>query len=351
MAALAALAAAGCGRGQQAAAPPRAPPPDPVSARVQAINGAELAGAILPPTPAATTPGLFQPDPVVVKAEVLLARAHASPGVIDGVAGTNLRRAILAFEAMVGLPADGQLTETVWARLKAPASPPEFAVYTESAADVAGPFYPDVGENFVAAAKLRALGYSSPEEAIAARFHMSEALLEALNPGADFKAAGTRLAVAQPEVPALPPVDHVQVDKAQASLRAYDAQGAMVGSFPATVGSVERPSPRGVHKVVGVSLDPVYVYDPAKLTWGPKGHGKLTIRPGPNNPVGLVWIALNAPGYGIHGSPRPDKIGKTASHGCVRLTNWDALLLSSALKPGTPVVFVHQRGGAAAPGG
>ena len=316
------------------------------SAQIVAINSAQ------PTAPEAQAPaaGLSQtqaqtPSPDIIKAEVLLARAHASPGVIDGLAGSNLKRAVAAFEAMNGLPQDGQLSSAVWAKLDT-AGPPAAAYYAETAQDVAGPFYPFVGENFVAASKLASPGYSSPLEMLAARFHMSQALLKMLNPGADFQRAGQALVVVNPRIPALPDVKTIQVDKAKASVRAYDAGGVMVGSFPATVGSTERPSPSGVRKVKGVSFNPTYTYDPAKLTWGPKSHGRFTIRPGPNNPVGLVWIALNAPGYGIHGSPNPDKIGKTASHGCVRLTNWDALLLAHAVHFGDVVTFINERAGA-----
>jgi lipoprotein-anchoring transpeptidase ErfK/SrfK len=181
---------------------------------------------------------------------------------------------------------------------------------------------------------------------LAERFHMSEPLLQALNPGVDFEHPGTPLVVAQPMIPAVPAVDHIEVDKANASVRAYDASNKLIASFPATVGSTDRPSPSGVHKVNGVSFNPVYTYDPSKLTWGPKQHGKFSIKPGPNNPVGLVWIDLNAPGYGIHGTPEPHTIGKTGSHGCVRLTNWDALELAHAVKPGVMVTFIRQRGGA-----
>jgi lipoprotein-anchoring transpeptidase ErfK/SrfK len=334
----------GCERGPAPSAPP---PPDPLAGAVAAIANAPQTPA---PTPSASQ-SKPSPSPTVIKAEVLLARAHASPGVIDGLPGSNLERAVAAFETMNGLPADGQLNPTVWSRLSAVSGAPVAGVYVETAADVAGPFYPDVGEDMVAASKLASPGYSSPLEALAARFHMSQDLLSALNPGRDFKTAGERLVVALPDVPALAPVASVQVDKAKASAVAFDAQGHMIASFPATVGSTEKPSPTGVHKVVGVSFNPTYTYDPAKLTWGPKRHGRFTIKPGPNNPVGLVWIALNAPGYGVHGSPDPDKIGKTASHGCVRLTNWDAVLLAHAVKPGVTVTFVHARDDADAKSG
>jgi lipoprotein-anchoring transpeptidase ErfK/SrfK len=334
------------------AAPPSAsaakPPAKPVAAvdpalaaRVNAINTAQFVpGPQSAAKPAANAP----PDPALIKAEVLLARDQASPGEVDGLAGSNLSRAVKAYEQMNGQPMDGQLSPALWTRLNTPGQAPVAALYTLTAQDVAGPFYPDVGENMVAAAKLATPGYARPSEMLGERFHMSEKLLQALNPGADMTKAGTVLVVTQPLVPALAKVDHLQVDKAAASVRAYAADATLVASFPATVGSTDRPSPSGVHKVQGVSFNPIYTYDPSKLTFGPKKHGKFDIQAGPNNPVGLVYIALNAPGYGIHGTPNPDTIGKTASHGCVRLTNWDALLLAHAVKPGVMVSFIHARG-------
>jgi lipoprotein-anchoring transpeptidase ErfK/SrfK len=318
-----------------------------LAAEVQQINqaGPPRLTAVVPSARASRA----APDPSLIKAEVLLARAHASPGEADGLPGANLTRAIKAFEQMRGLPVDGRLTGPVWAALTAGQQHPIAAIYTIAPADVAGPLYPAVGDNFVKAAKLPALGYSRPSQMLAERFHMSEGLLAALNPGADFTKPGTQLVVMQPWTPPLPAVDHIEVDKANAQLRAYDAAGVLIASFPTTVGSRERPSPSGVRKVQRVTFNPFYTYDPRKLSWGPKGHGVLTIKPGPENPVGVVWIALNAPGYGIHGAPNPDLIGKTQSHGRVRLTNWDALLLAHAVRPGVVVTFVHQRGGSAVP--
>jgi lipoprotein-anchoring transpeptidase ErfK/SrfK len=316
-------------------------------ARISAINDAQF---VAPRQPAAKPAANPLPDPALIKAEVLLARAQVSPGEIDGLAGSNLTRAVKAYEQMTGQPVDGQLTPALWTRLAAQSQAPVAASYTVTAQDVAGPFYPDVGEDMVAASKLATPGYARPGEMLAERFHMSEKLLQALNPGADLTKAGTVLVVVQPLIPALARVDHIEVDKAAASVRAYVADGTLIASFPATVGSTDRPSPSGEHQVRGVSFNPTYTYDPAKLTFGPKRHGKFIVRPGPNNPVGVVYIALNAPGYGIHGSPGPNKIGKTASHGCVRLTNWDALLLARAVKPGVKVSFVHERGGTAGRG-
>ena len=136
------------------------------------------------------------------------------------------------------------------------------------------------------------------------------------------------------------------MSKAKAQVAAFGADGAVLAVYPATVGSRERPSPSGAHKINGVAWNTDYVYDPSKLNWGPRSHGKLHIKPGPNGPVGVVWIDLNAPSYGIHGTADPTTIGKTASHGCVRLTNWDALALAGGVKPGVGVDFVGVRGGA-----
>lgn len=207
---------------------------------------------------------------------------------------------------------------------------------------MAGPFAPDVGEDFV---KLAALPegplYSSPLEALAARFHMSQALMQALNPGADFSKVGTSLLVAAPGAPALTrgQVARIVVSKAKDQVFAYDGDGKLLVVYPATVGSTERPSPAGLHKIKGVGWNPTYTYDPSKLHWGPRSHGKFVIKAGPKGPVGAVWIDIDAPSYGIHGSPDPNLIGKTASHGCVRLTNWDALALAHGVKPGVPVSF------------
>ena len=143
--------------------------------------------------------------------------------------------------------------------------------------------------------------------------------------------------VAAAPIPSL--VKSIEIDEGSESVRAFDAEGQLLAFYPATVGSSEKPSPIGAFAVKGVARHPVYVYDPTKLTWGPKEAGKLTIPPGPNNPVGAVWIALTAPSYGIHGTPEPSRIGKTASHGCVRLTNWDAQELAEAVRPGTVVNF------------
>ncbi len=291
-----------------------------------------------------------QPDPALVKAEVLLDRANFAPGVIDGRMGENVRNALAAYQKAHNLPTSGALDQQSWNALTSSDKAPVLKTYTVTPQDAAGPFTPNVGEDFVKMSQQQAMGYFSAQQMLAERFHMDQDFLKALNPGADFAKAGTQIAVVDPGQASLAQVASIDVSKAAKSVTALDDSGKVLAVFPATVGSTERPSPKGTWKVKGVAQNPDYTYDPSKLTWGPKKAGKLHIPPGPNSPVGVVWIALTAPDYGIHGTPDPHTIGKTASHGCVRLTNWDAEELSKAVKPGVKVTFVSGRGAADAQG-
>ncbi len=335
----------------RAAEAPPAPAATPVAATpgrqgplsLKSINDAQFL-ATMDKDSAANTTGSSLPDPkaidpTLVKAEILLDRANFAPGVIDGKMGENVHNALKAFDKAHGLPVSDELNAQTWQALTADTAP-VLKVYTITAADIAGPYSPNVGEDFVKLSKLPAAGYTSVTEALAERFHMDGDFLSQLNPNADFSKAGTQLVVVDPGTGVLPEVASIDVSKATKSVTAYDANHKVVAVFPATVGSTERPSPKGTWKVKGVAQNPDYTYDPSKLTWGPKSAGKLHIPPGPNGPVGVVWIALTAPDYGIHGTPDPHTIGKTASHGCVRLTNWDAEELSKAVKPGVKVTFV-----------
>lgn len=317
---------------------------------VQVLARINQAGAPVVPTAVkgSASAGDPPPDPAIIRAEVLLARARFSPGVVDGQFGTNFKHAIAAFQTAHDLPVTATVDSATWQALSAgPGAGPAAAHdYVVTPADVAGPFAPDVGEDFVKlAAQPGGPQFANVVEALAERFHMSQALLRALNPGANFAAAGAHIIVVDDAPPAFAKGDVARIDitKSDAAARAYDDAGKLIAFYPATVGSTERPSPSGTHKVVGVAWNPDYTYDPKKLAWGPRAAGKLVVKPGPNNPVGMVWIDLNAPSYGVHGTPDPDKIGKTASHGCVRLTNWDAVELAHGVKPGVVVRFLGQR--------
>jgi lipoprotein-anchoring transpeptidase ErfK/SrfK len=276
----------------------------------------------------------------LIRAEVLLARAHFSPGVIDGQDGGNLRNAIGAFEAAHGLAEDGKMDQAVWAALAKDARP-ALTDYVITADDVKGPFTPKIPSDMAEMAKLPALGFTSPLEALAERFHMDEGLLKSLNPGVDFGVAGTKIVVAALGPDKLPaPVTRIEVDMTRRQVRAYMAGDILLAVYPATVGSTERPAPDGEWAVRAVAPNPTYTYDPSRLTFGKASSGKLTIKAGPNNPVGSTWIDLTKDTYGIHGTPDPRLVGKTASHGCVRLTNWDVRQLGQAVKKGTVVAFV-----------
>ena len=276
----------------------------------------------------------------LIRAEVLLARAHFSPGVIDGQDGGNLKNAVGAFEAAHNLPVDGAMDAQVWAAL-ASDTRPALTDYTISADDVKGPFVAKIPTDMAEMAKLDALSFTSPLEGLAEKFHMDEALLKKLNPGVDFGQAGTKIVVAALGPDKLPAtVTRIEVDKGLRQIRAYGAKDLLLAVYPATVGSTERPAPDGEWAVRTVAPNPTYTYDPSRLTFGKASNGKLTIKAGPNNPVGGTWIDLTKDTYGIHGTPDPRLVGKTASHGCVRLTNWDVRQLSQAVKAGTKVAFV-----------
>jgi lipoprotein-anchoring transpeptidase ErfK/SrfK len=281
-------------------------------------------------------------DPALLRLEVLLDRAGFSPGAIDGRMGSNLQHAIEAFAQAHGQTSDGSVDPALWTSLVGADPGPAVQAYRITADDEAGPFIGTPPKDYRALAQLPALSYSTPEQELAERFHMSPVLLEALNPHADYTQAGTLLTVAAPRAgPRDFEATRLEVDKSNNQVRVYDAAGQLVAAYPATVGSAERPAPTGEFQVAAVAPHPAYFYDPTRLTFTPQGAtGKLRIAPGPNNPVGSTWIALTLPTYGIHVAPDATEIGKQQSHGCVRLTNWDAAELGKAVKKGVPVDFV-----------
>jgi lipoprotein-anchoring transpeptidase ErfK/SrfK len=212
--------------------------------------------------------------------------------------------------------------------------------YTLTAEDVAGPFVDAIPQDMMAKAALSRLSFTSVVEAIGERFHAAPALLERLNPGVQF-AQGVEIVVPNIAEPLSSPAGAAEliVSKAESALRVLDSTGQIIFFAPVTSGSEHDPLPIGDWKINGISRDPTFNYNPSLFWDADPSHAKAKIPPGPNNPVGIVWIDLNREHYGIHGSPEPGKIGHTESHGCVRLTNWDATTVAGLVKAGTPVRF------------
>ncbi len=269
---------------------------------------------------------------------MLLVRARFSPGEIDAAFGSTLQKAIAAFQKASGLNPSGKVDGQTWAALNRD-SAPVLTQYKIADADVAGPFTP-IPTDMMEKAKLPALGFKSPAEALGEKFHASPKLLQRLNPGKDLGRAGEEITVPNVEgQAALPKAAKVIVDKSDSAVTLIDASGKTIAHFPASTGSKHDPLPVGTWKIQGVARNPVFYYNP-KLFWdADPGHGKAKIPAGPNNPVGVVWIDLSKEHYGIHGTPEPSTIGKTQSHGCIRLTNWDAHALAQAVSPGMPAIL------------
>lgn len=280
------------------------------------------------------------PDPALIRAQILLDRAVFSPGVIDGLGGDNTRQAIAAFEDANDLPEDGVLDAEVFAKLTAADSRPVLQDYTLTAQDVAGPYIGAVPTELADMAELETVGYATIHEALAEKFHTTEAMLAALNPGVDITRAGQTVVVPAVGPAKLPAeVARITVDKTERSLRAYDADDILIAFYPATIGSTALPAPSGTVTVVGIAPEPNYTYDPERVSYD-RGDKRIVVPPGPNNPVGSVWIDLSRETYGIHGTPDPSQIGKTFSSGCVRLTNWNAEQLAASVKAGVEVRFL-----------
>lgn len=300
-------------------------------------------------------------DRNILHVQVILDKLGYSPGVLDGRPGISLTAALKGFQESRGLPVTGKIDQATLQRLHQyrAARPTRELVLTENV--LRGPFGP-IPDDAADQAKLKQLGYASPMEKLAEMFHTTPAVLVALNspqtkltPGTkvvfpnalpnsrDYSAVkdeGWRKTLNDLNVSARQPQGtRIVVDESDAVLRVYDGQNRLVAQFHATMGSENDPLPLGTWKINGPAYNPPFNFNP-DLFWDAKpGDKAALLPPGPNGPVGVIWLDLSKEHYGIHGTPNPETIGRAESHGCIRLTNWDAARLAMMVKPGTPAIF------------
>ena len=286
--------------------------------------------------------------PSVLKTQVYLDRLRYSVGVLDGRWGRNSAIALWFYQRSIGLEATGDVDETTFRMLAAEAEiAPAVVTHQLTEEDLKGPFG-QVPDDVYEQAKLDCLCYQSVKEKLAERFHTTEDFLELLNPKAEFGSlrAGDSINVpnVREPVPAgQPDIARIVVSLSGNSLNAFDANGRLLLHAPTTVGSKYDPSPNETVTIKKINFDPHFHYQPKLFSEVPDDEPEAVLKPGPNSPVGVVWMALSKPHFGIHGTSDPDSIGYASSHGCVRLPNWDAKEVAQRAREGVPVEFVDTR--------
>lgn len=289
--------------------------------------------------------------PSILRTQILLDRARFSPGVIDGNWGKNTAKAVYWFQFAKGLNTTGEVDQGTWDALTRAAGAGEPLTRVQATAeDLKGPFVDPLPDDPYEQAKLECLCYSSPLELFAERGHATPELIQKLNPQVDFANLQTGTEIVLPNVPtqtanrpgapaASGQLARILISKQGFYLQGLDAQGHILYHFPSTLGSKYDPSASGMLQITSIHPEPGFHYQPKLFADVSDEKPEAQLPSGPNSPVGLVWLDLSKPHHGIHGTASPETIGYTSSHGCVRLTNWDALFLAQHIKPGTQVVF------------
>lgn len=293
-----------------------------------------------PPPVVGPPPAPVRPVHNLFEAQILLARQGISPGSIDGVPGSQTRAALRAFQEREGLPPTGELDAVTRFRLRIDFPP--LLPYTVTEEDLAG-LHP-VSKTWLGKSLQGRLGFENLLELVAERSRSHPNLIRRLNPDFDWTNTVAGAVVQVPNVGPLPPARPANVIRIRLRarvLQVYDERANLLAHYPCSIAARVDKRPVGRLHVVVCAPEPNYTFNPEVFPESAEGRElgrKLVLPPGPNNPVGLAWIGLDRPGYGIHGTPRPEEVGRTESHGCFRLANWNALHLLRMVQVGTPVV-------------
>jgi hypothetical protein len=329
----------------------RKPTPDTSPAH---LPGAPLANAATNPPPeprAETKPAIPEPQPKreprvlrpirnVLDAQIALARLGISVGPIDGAAGSNMQRALLAWQIHSGLPVSGELDEESKAKLAV--EEPLFIDYLVTDQDLKRLM--KIPPTWLGKSEAERLDYETILELVAERGRCSPDFVRRLNPKVNWTNVVAGASIKIPRID--PPVVRekaafVRVHLYSKTLNVFGARTNLLAHFPCSIAAKVEKRPVGTLRVAKAAANPNYLFDPEVFSESPEArkiNRKLVIPPGPNNPVGTAWIGLDKPGYGIHGTPKPEQVGRTESHGCFRLANWNAEHLLQMVWVGMPVI-------------